>query len=113
MCVKRERRLSAHPEGMGFDSPLNEFVEFEIPSFDDATRLCLRLALDWFSWVQTYDGLRVVVVMLLPDADDVAALLRSVQDWSRQHNLAAIPFELDGRRYLLEASSPPATGLAA
>jgi hypothetical protein len=77
-------------------------VEFEIPSFEDATRLCLRLALDWFSWIHTSDGLRSVVVMLVPDGHDVATLLRTVQEWGRQQRLGAIPFELDGRRYVLD-----------
>jgi hypothetical protein len=63
--------------------------------------------------VQTHDDLRLVVVMLVPQADDVAALLRTVQEWRGQCQLAAIPFELDGRRYVLEAGNRPAAGAAA
>jgi hypothetical protein len=73
----------------------------------------MRLALDWFTWVQTCEGLRFVVVMLLPDAGDVAALLRAVEEWGRQQSLDRIPFELDGRRYVLGAPSAPAEGVAA
>lgn len=105
--------MCPHPECVDYDSALSEFVEFEIPSFEDAARLCMRLGLDWFTWVQTYDELRVVVVMLIPQADDLGALLRSVQEWGRQQQLAAIPFAVDGRRYTLEGWTPPAAGVAA
>ena len=73
----------------------------------------MRLARDWFAWVQTYDGLRLVVVMLVPDADDVGALLRSVEEWGRLSALAAIPFEVDGRRYALDTGTRAVTDLAA
>ena len=62
--------------------------------------------------MQNYDGFRVVVVMLVQDADDVGLLLRTVQEWARQQNSAAISFQLDGRRYSLEAWDRPA-GVAA
>jgi len=105
--------LPAHPGCISHASPLSEFVEFEIPSFEDATRLCLRLALDWFSWVQTYDGVRLVVVMLVPDADDLGALLRSVEEWGRASALDEISFELDGRRYALDTRNRPLADMAA
>ena len=98
---------------MGHDTALSELVEFEIPSFEDAARLCMRLSLDWFAWVQTFDGLRLVVVMLVPDADDLGALLRSVEDWGRQSGLDAIPFELDGRRYALDTRKRRLADIAA
>lgn len=113
MCVKRRRRTSTHPECIPYVSALSEFVEFKIPSFEDATRLCMRLALDWFSWVQTHDGVRLVVVMLVPDADDLGALLRAVEEWGRQRGLEAISFELDGRRYELDTRDRPVTEVAA
>jgi hypothetical protein len=101
-----------HPGKIPHDSSLSEVVEFEIPSFEDATRLCRCLEADWFTWIHSYDGRRVVV-MLVPHAEDLAALLRAVQDWSRQHGGDPVPFELDGRCYLLEASTAPRTDLAA
>jgi hypothetical protein len=114
MCVKRSRQLSQHPGTIASDSSLSEFVEFEIPSFEDATRLCMRLGLDWFTWVQVYDNVRLVVVMLVPDADDLGALLRTVQGWGRQHGLPdAISFALDGRRYVLDTQDSSIAGMAA
>jgi hypothetical protein len=113
MCVKRRRRSSAHPERIGHGTALSEFVEFEIPCFEDATRLCTRLGVDWFSWVQTCDALRLVVVMLVPDADDLAALLRCVEEWGRQSALDAISFEVDGRRYALDTRNRAVTDVAA
>jgi hypothetical protein len=105
--------LRAQSGDIAFDSPFSEVVEFEIPSFEDATRLCRRLAPDWFTWVESYDGLRLVIVMLVPHADDLAALLRTVQEWGRQKGADAIPFELDGRRYVLEGWEVPQAGVAA
>lgn len=113
MCVKRARRISTHPGGIAYDSALSEFVEFEIPSFEEATRLCMRLALDWFTWVQTYEGVRLVVVMLVPEADDLGALLRTVEEWGVESGLDAISFELDGRRYVLDTRDQSITELAA
>jgi hypothetical protein len=51
--------------------------------------------------------------MLVPYADDLAALLRTVLEWSRKHGGSAVPFELDGRRYVLESPTAPRTDLAA
>jgi hypothetical protein len=104
---------SPHPGCIHHQSPLREVVEFEIPSFEDATRLYMRLALDWFTWIEARDGLRFVVVMLAPQTDDLAALLRAVQAWGRGHRVDAIPFELDARRYVLDACERPAASVAA
>jgi hypothetical protein len=51
--------------------------------------------------------------MLVPHADDLAALLLAVLEWSRKQGGKAVPFELDGRRYVLEASTAPRRDLAA
>lgn len=104
--------MAAHSGCIRYQSPLSEVVEFEIPAFEEATRLYLRLALDWFTWIETRDGMRFVVVMLVP-ADDLAALLRTVQEWGRRHRLAEIPFELDARRYVLDAGDRRAASVAA
>jgi hypothetical protein len=73
----------------------------------------MRLSLDWFTWIEARDGLRFVVVMLSPGAGDLAALLRRVQEWARGHRVDAIPFELDSRRYVLDACERPAASVAA
>jgi hypothetical protein len=51
--------------------------------------------------------------MLVPSADDVGALLRCVEKWGRQSAQAAIPFEIDGRRYALDTGSGAVTDMAA
>jgi hypothetical protein len=107
-----QRAAGAHPGSIRYDSSLSEVVEFEIPSFEDATRLGRCLEADWFTWIHNDDGPRVVV-MLVPYADDLAALLRTVLEWSRKHGGGAVPFELDGRRYVLESPTAPRTDLAA
>lgn len=95
-----------HPEDVSYGSPMNEVVMFEIPGFEDATQLSARLAEDWFSWVQSHDSLRLVAVMLRADEGDLAALLRSVQRWGAERDRGLIPFELDGRRYVLDTGAP-------
>ncbi len=73
----------------------------------------MRLALGWFTWIEARDGVRFVVVMLAPQTDDLAALLRAVQEWGRRHRVETIPFELDARRYVLDACERPAASVAA
>lgn len=90
---------------MNFDAHLDDVVLFEIPAFEDATELCARLAVDWFAWVQAYDDLRFVAAMPMPDEDDLAVLLRTVQRWGAEHGRPSIPFELDGRRYVLDTEA--------
>jgi hypothetical protein len=87
-------------------SPLNEVVLFEIAGFEAATELSARLAMDWFAWVQSYEELRFVAVMLVPDGGDLATLLRSVQRWLSDRGGGPIRFELDGRLYTLDAAAP-------
>jgi len=77
---------------------------FEVSGFDDATQLCRRLAGDWFTWVQSQDGYRFVTVLLDPRAEDLARLLRTVQQWAAELGGDTIPFVIDGRRYALDAS---------
>jgi hypothetical protein len=73
----------------------------------------MRLSLDWFTWIEARDGARFVAVMLAPHENDLAALLRAVQEWGRGHLVDAIPFELDARRYVLDACERPAASVAA
>jgi len=92
---------------------LNEVVLFEIPGFEDATQLCRRLGMDWLTWVQSNDSLRFVAVMLLPEEGDLAVLLRTVQRWIAGRGLDKVRFELDGRRYALDAGQAASTAVAA
>ena len=91
---------------MNSASPINDVVLFEIQRFEDATELCARLAGNWFAWVQSYDDLRFVAVMPLPDQADLAVLLRTVQRWVAERGRGPIRFEVDGRRYALDAPTP-------
>jgi hypothetical protein len=51
--------------------------------------------------------------MLVPDADDLGGLLRSVEEWGRASALEEISFELDGRRYALDTRNRPLADMAA
>jgi len=77
-------------------------VLFEIPGFERALRLCEHLA-DRFSWVEARGERRLVAVMLRPKEGDLAALLRTVDEWAVERGLVTVPFELDGRAYVLDA----------
>jgi hypothetical protein len=51
--------------------------------------------------------------MLSPQTDDLAALLRAVQAWGQGHRVETIAFELDARRYVLDAGGRQAATVAA
>jgi len=84
------------------EDSLSEAVVFEVDGFDNATQLCRRLAADWFTWVESQDGYRFVTVVLGASGDDLAKLMRNVQQWAAERGGDTIRFELDGRRYALE-----------
>ena len=88
-----------------FTESLDEIVVFELPAPDCARRLVHHLEQARLAWVQTGDAASVVGALLLPEDDDLAVLLRSVEEWMGLESLFAIRFELDGRTYVLE--SPP------
>jgi hypothetical protein len=102
-----------HPGAVFANTAMNETVLFEIPGFEDATQLCGRLAMDWLTWVQSYDSLRFVAVLLLPEEGDLAVLLRAVQRWIAGRGIDRVRFELDGRRYTLDAGKAASTAMAA
>jgi hypothetical protein len=103
-----------NPGGVDFDGRLNDVVLFEIPEFEQAMGLCGRLATNWMAWVHRRDEVRFVAALLVPEAEgDLAALLRTVEQWVAERGLVAIRFELDGRAYVLEAGEPIWSGLAA
>ena len=87
------------------EGSLSNAVVFEVDGFDNATQLCRRLATDWFTWVESQDGYRFVTVVLGANGDDLAKLMRSVQQWAAERSCDTIRFELDGRRYGLEPSA--------
>lgn len=96
---------------MHFGPALNEIVLFEVPDAQSARGLFAYVAPRRLAWHQRADEGSIVGVVLNPDADDLALLLRAVQAWLDGVNLAAIRFELDGRTYVLEpVYAEPAAG---
>jgi hypothetical protein len=96
---------------MQFGPALNEIVLFEVPDAQSARGLFAYVAPRRLAWHQRADEGSIVGVVLNPDADDLALLLRAVQAWMEGVSLAAIRFELDGRTYVLEpAYAEPAAG---
>jgi hypothetical protein len=82
---------------------LDEIVLFELPTRWWAERLLSYVAPCHLAWMQSGDEATVVGVLLNPDEDDVARLLRAAHRWLARSGIAALRFELDGRTYVLEA----------
>jgi hypothetical protein len=88
---------------MALHTPLSDIVLFELPTRTSAHRLVGHLALTRLSWLEEGDDACVVGAFLQLEDADLAVLLRSVQEWVEQAQLAAIRFEVDGRTYVLAA----------
>jgi hypothetical protein len=86
---------------------LSETAQFEVPDIASSVRLAERLADRWQVAV-TAERKEVVGVHadLNPEVDDMAVLLREVEDWVEEESLAAVRFTLDGRAYVLAAGQP-------
>lgn len=94
-------------EEVGFD----EVVFFELPRSDEAERLWLQLQPTRMAWLQMRDGYWYVAAVLRADSADLASLLREVEGWLADRGLTQLPFELDGRAYLLRGRSAPVAGV--
>jgi hypothetical protein len=88
---------------MNSDASMNELVFFEIPGVELAAQLCEEVGSERLAWVQTGGSMRRVAVLIQAEDGDLAAMLRTVEQWVADHGLVAIRFELDGRTYVLEA----------
>jgi predicted RNA-binding protein with EMAP domain len=86
---------------------LSEMALFEVPDVASSARLAGRLAGRWKVAV-TAERREVVVVLaeLKSEVEDVAVLLREVEEWVEEESLSAVRYELDGRSYVLEAGEP-------
>ena len=80
---------------------LNEIVLFEVPARSGATQLLAELSRSRLAWMERGDDVSVVGVLLNPDEDDLARLLRDVEAWVGTRGLLAVRFEVDGRTYVL------------
>ena len=81
---------------------LNEIVLFEVPARSGATQLLAELSTSRLAWMERGDDVSVIGVLLNPDEDDLARLLREVETWVGQRGLLALRFEVDGRTYVLQ-----------
>lgn len=81
----------------------SDLVHFEIPDLASAVRLTRRLGEKWTVLLQDGRDTDVVTVYLRPWPGDLAVLLREVEAWVARESACAIRYELDGRRYVLEA----------
>ena len=82
---------------------LNDIVLFEVPTRSGAIGLVAELSSSHLAWIEQGNELSVVGVLLNGDDGDLACLLRGVERWTEQRELA-IRFEVDGRTYVLQPS---------
>jgi len=79
-------------------------VLFEVPGKSRATELLAEVSSSRLAWMEQGDDVSVVGVLLNPNDDDLACLLRSVEKWVEQRRLLAVRFEVDGATYVLQPS---------
>ena len=96
---------------MDIHAGLTNTVQFELPDLAGAARLATLLRPYWAVSVSEEGDLALVDVYLRASASDLAALLRSVEDFVALEALCAIRFELDGRGYVMESGGPDWTAL--
>jgi hypothetical protein len=84
------------------DSPL-DIVLFELPSRFWADRLLQRVHETRLAWLEPGNDTSIIGVFLRGEPNDLALLLREVQQWLAAAHLVAIRFEVDERTYVLDA----------
>ena len=90
---------------MPADGESSETVVFEVGDRARAEWLCRRLRPRWHAAISEGDGRTVVAVGLRLGEGDLAALLRAVERWVVGTGLGVIRFRLDGRAYVLSATT--------
>jgi len=89
------------------EAELTDVVVFDVPSLTQARDLVLRLDGRWACHAYRESNVTSVSVYLSPARyNDLAALLRTVEEWVADRALGGIMFWLDGRGYLLQARNP-------
>jgi hypothetical protein len=86
---------------MDFDAPFDETVVFELPDEPEAQRLWLRLLPARLAWMHRRGDAHCVSAVLRAEPGDLALLLRELEDWLGEREVAEVMFELDGRTYSL------------
>jgi hypothetical protein len=106
--LRQATRVPARdPGGMENDAELTDIVVFDVPSLTQARDLVSRLDGRWASHAYRESNVTSVSVYLSPARyNDLAALLRTVEEWVAARALGGIMFWLDGRGYLLQARNP-------
>jgi hypothetical protein len=86
------------------DLELDDFVIFELPTFQDIEAFCGRFRPRWSGWSHADAELWLFTADLGSAGGDLAMLLREAQDLLAELALGAIRYCLDGRVYVLEAA---------
>jgi hypothetical protein len=84
-----------------FDRELDDFVLFELPTYEGMEAFCERLRPRWEGWSDADEDGWLVSAEL--NGGDLAELLREAQELIAKLGHDSIRFCLDGRLYVLEA----------
>jgi hypothetical protein len=81
----------------------SRFVLFDLPGAL-SQQLYRHLRGRWPAWFTSREGVRMLAVSLDQFDVDLEMLLETVADWAGEAGLRAIPFELDGEKFMLVAT---------
>jgi hypothetical protein len=98
---------------MNRHSETDQILRFDVPTLYAAARLAELLEDGWGASIHQHRGNYVVYATLDDDPEDLAVLLRIVENWVENESLWAIRYELDGKRYVLAAGEVAWAGLSA
>jgi hypothetical protein len=78
---------------------LHDVIRFDVRV--DRSELCGRLQSRHLVWIEVSDGEQWLCVAVGANADELAVVLRTVEAWAIEHDLAGVRYQLDDREYVL------------
>ena len=90
--------------GMESTAPhMSDTIRFELPEYVNVDNFCERIRSRWPGSARSEDEIWRVTARLRGNKNDLALLLRVVEDYVAETGLQAIRYHVDGRAYVLEA----------
>lgn len=82
---------------------MSDTIRFELPEYVNVDGFCERIRSRWPGSARCEDEIWRVTARLRGNKNDLALLLRVVEDYVSETGLQAIRYHVDGRAYVLEA----------
>jgi hypothetical protein len=92
---------------------MSNVIRFEIPAYAGIDDLCAYIRPRWGGSIKFQDDVWYVSARVRRTRNDLAQLLRKVEQYVAESGLQAIRYELDGRFYIMEAREPAPVAAAA